>query len=148
MTPNNTPEPGQFPAPVTPPPPPKGLVHLILSHRFFVVALVVVLFLGTLFALGSRHGGSTLPKPEGPLVTATHGEPAATAPKELELRPLIPPPPKGAHEAGAPATPAPLVTHEPTPATPKAGSSHAPPAIPAVATPPREPAKGEVFTQA
>ena len=42
------------------------------------------------------------------------------------------------------------VTHEPTlaPAAPKAGPSHVAPATPAVVTPPREPAKGEVFTRA
>ena len=50
MTPNDTPEPGQFPAPVAPPP--KGLVHLILRHRFLVVSLVVVLFLGVAVCLG------------------------------------------------------------------------------------------------
>ena len=148
MTPNNTPEPGQFPAPVPPPPPPEGLLHLILRHRFFVVALVVVLFLGSLFALGSRHGGSTPPKPAESSVAAPHGEPAATAPKELELKPLMPAPPKGGHEAGPPATPSPQLTHEPAPAAPKTEPSHVPPASPALVTPPREPVKGEVFTQA
>ena len=61
----------------------------------------------------------------------------------------MPVPPKGAHEAGSPATPAPQGTHEPTlaPAPPKAGPSHVAPA-PAVVTPPREPVKGEVFTLA
>ena len=44
MTPNDTPEPGQFPAPL--PPPPGGLLHLIMRHRFLIVSLVVVLFLG------------------------------------------------------------------------------------------------------
>jgi hypothetical protein len=149
MTPNKTPEPGQFPAPVAPvPPPPKGLLNLILAHRFFVVALVVVLFFGSLFALGSRHGGSTPPKPAESLVAAPHGEPAATAPQGLELKPLIPAPPKDGHEAGPPAATLPLLTHEPAPAAPRAEPSHTPPAIPALVTPPREPAKGEVFTQA
>ena len=61
----------------------------------------------------------------------------------------MPVPPKGAHEAGSPATSAPQGTHEPTlaPAPSKAGPSHVPPA-PAVVTPPREPVKGEVFTLA
>jgi hypothetical protein len=146
MTPNNTPEPGQLPAPVAPPP--KGLLHLILRHRFYVVAIVVVLFLGSLFALGSRQGRSTLPKPAESLVAAPHGKPAAMAPREPGLQPLIPAPPQGAHEAVPPATPAPLVTHEPAPAAPKAAPSHTPPVTPAVVTPPREPVKGEVFTQA
>ena len=146
MTPSDTPEPGQFPAPV--PPPPGGLLHLILRHRFFIVSLVVVLFLGTLFAWGTRRSGSAPPKStESSVAAAPHGEPAPTAPKELELQPLMPAPSKGAHEAGSPATPSPQVTHEPAPA-PKAGSSHVPPASPAVVTPPREPVKGEVFTLA
>ena len=105
MTPNNTPEPKQFPAPVTPPP--KGLLHLILRHRFFVVALVAVLFLGSLFALGSRHGGSTPSKPAKSSVAAPHGEPAAAVPKEPALKPLMPAPSKGAPEAGSPAAPVP-----------------------------------------
>jgi hypothetical protein len=148
MTPNNTPEPGQFPAP--PAPPPKGLLHLILHHRFFVVSLVVVLFLGSLFALGSRHGGSTPPKSGESSVAAPHGEPAPTAPKEPALKPLMPAAPKEGHGAGSPATPAPKAAHEPAlaPAPTKAGPSHVPPAAPVQVTPPREPAKGEVFTQA
>ncbi len=82
-----------FPAPV--PPPPGGLLHLIMRHRFLVVSLVVVLFLGSLFAWGSRHGGSTPPKSaESSVAAAPHGEPAPTAPKELELKPLLPAPPK------------------------------------------------------
>jgi hypothetical protein len=148
MTPNNTPEPGQFPAPVAPPP--KGLVHLILRHRFLVVALVVVLFLGSLFAWGSRHGVPTPPKSAESSVAAPHGEPAPTAPKELALKPLMPAPPKGAHETGSPAAPSSQAPHEPAPAPapPKAGPSHVPPAAPVQVTPPREPVKGEVFTLA
>jgi len=149
MTPNDTPEPGQFPAPV--PPPPKGLLALILGHRFLIVSLVVVLFLGSLFAWGAWRGGSTPAKPaESPVAAAPHGEPTPTAPKELELKPLMPAPPESAHKASSPATPAPKGANEPgpTPAHPKTGSSHAPPATPAVVTPPREPVKGEVFTLA
>ena len=152
MTHNDTPEPGHLPAPVGPPPagpPPGGWLHLILRHRFLVVSLVVVLFLGLLFAMGSRHGGSTPPKSAEPSVAAApHGEPAPVAPKELELKPLMPPPPKGAHEAGSPATPSPQVTHEPAPAAPVAGPIHVPPASPALVTPTREPVKGEGFTLA
>ena len=153
MTPNDTSEPGHLPAPAGPPPvgpPPGGLLHLILQHRFFVVSLVVVLFFGVLFARGGRSGGSTPPKPvESSVAAAPHDAPAPTVPKEPELKPLMPAPPKGAHEAGSPATPAPQVTHEPTlaPSPSKAGPSHVPPA-PAVVTPPREPVKGEVFTLA
>ena len=134
MTPNDTSKPGHLPAPVGPPPvgpPPGGLVHLILQHRFFVVSLVVVLFFGVLFARGGRRGDSTPPKPaESSVAAAPHGAPAPTVPKEPELKPLMPVLPKGAHEAGSPATPAPQGTHEPTlaPAPSKAGPSHVPPA--------------------
>ena len=150
MTPNDTPEPGQFPAPL--PPPPGGLLHLIMRHRFLIVSLVVVLFFGLLFAWGGRRGGLTPPKPaESSVAAAPHGGPAPTAPKEQaqELKPLIPAPPKGTHGA-TPPTPSPQGTPEPTlaPAPPQAGSSHVPPASPVPVTPPREPVKGEVFTQA
>ena len=40
------------------------------------------------------------------------------------------------------------MTHEPALATPKEGPSHVPPPSPVVATPTREPVKGEVFTPA
>jgi len=123
-----------------------------MRHRFLIVSLVVVLFFGVLFAWGGRRGGSTPPKAaESSVAAAPHGGPAPTAPKEQaqELKPLTPAPPKGAHEAGSPAKPSPQGTHEPAlaPAPPKSGSSHVPPA-PVPVTPPREPVKGEVFTQA
>lgn len=148
MTPNNTPQPGKFPAPVAPPPP--GLLQVILRHRFFVVALVVLLFLGTLFALGSRHGASTPPKAAESTVAAPHGEPAPAAPKEPALKPLLPVLPKERHEAGSPAAPSSPGTHEPAPvpATPKAGPSQVPPASPILVATPREPVKGEIFTLA
>ncbi len=153
MTPNNTSEPGHLPAAVTPPPagpPPGGLLHLILQHRFFIVSLVVVLFLGVLFAWGGRRSASTPTKPaESSVAATTHDAPASTVSKEPELNPFLTAPLKGAHSGEAPATSAPQVTHEPTlaPSPAKAAPSHAPTA-PAVVTPPREPVKGEVFTQA
>ena len=80
--------------------PPGGVLHLIMQHRFLVVSLVVVLFLGSLFAWGARHGGSTPAKSAEPAVAVVpHGGPAPVAPKELELKPLVSPPAKGAHEA-------------------------------------------------
>ena len=152
MTPNDTPEPGHLPAPVGPPsggPPPSGWLHLILRHRFLVVSLLVVLFLGLLFAMGSRHRGTIPAKPAEPAVAAApHGEPAPEAPKELELKPLIPPPSKEAHEAGTPVMPSPPVTHEPAVPAPVAGPSHVPPASPVLVKPSREPVKGELFTLA
>ena len=152
MTPNETPEPGHLPAHVEPSPggpPPGGLLYLIMQHRFLVVSLVVVLFLGSLFAWEARRGGSTPANSAEPaVVMAPHGGPAPTAPKELELKPLLPPPAKGAHEAGLPVAPSPQLIHEPAPAAPKAVASHVPPPSPVVVTPPREPVKGEVFTLA
>jgi hypothetical protein len=154
MTPNNTFEPGHLPAPVDPTPkgpPPGGLLYLVLRHRFFVVSLVVVLFLGVLFAWGARHRGSTPAKPvESSVAAGTHGAPAPTVSKEPELKPLIPAPAMGVQGGDSPAKPAPAGTHESslTPAPSKTGSSQVPPATPAVVTPPREPVKGEVFTLA
>jgi hypothetical protein len=151
MTPNDTPEPGHLPAPVEPSPggpPPGGVLYLIMQHRFLVVSLVVILFLGSLFAWEARHGSSTLAKSAEPAVAAPHGGLAPTAPKELELKPLMPTPSQGAHEAASPVAPSPQLTHELAPAAPKAEPSHVPPATPAVLTPPREPVKGEVFTLA
>jgi hypothetical protein len=152
MTPNDTPEPGHLPAPVEPSPggpPPGGVLYLIMQHRFLVVSLVVILFLGSLFAWEARHGSSTLAKSAEPAVAAApHGGLAPTAPKELELKPLMPTPSQGAHEAASPVAPSPQLTHELAPAAPKAEPSHVPPATPAVLTPPREPVKGEVFTLA
>jgi hypothetical protein len=127
------------------------LLHLIMRHRFLIVSLVVVLFFGLLFAWGGRRGGSTPPKSaEFSVVAAPHGEPAPTVPKEPELKPLIPAPPKDAHAGDSMATPSSQGTYEPTlaPASPKARPSHVPPASPVPVTPPREPVKGEVFTQA
>ena len=148
MTPNDTPEPGQFPAP----PPPEGLLHLVLRHRFLVVSLVVVLFLGSLFAWGAWRGGSTPPEPaESPVAAAPHGEAAPAAGKPMELKPLIPAaPPRTPMRPGP--RPRSLLkgTHEPAmaPAPPKQGRPTSRRPSPALVTPPREPAKGEVFTQA
>ena len=153
MMPNDTSEPGHLPTPAAPPPvgpPPGGLLHLIFQHPFFVVSLVVLLFFGGLFAWGARRGGSTPPKPVASLVAAApHGEPAPTVPKEPELKPLIPVPPKDSHAGVSPAIPAPQGTHEPmlAPAPLKSEPSHVAPA-PALVTTPREPVKGEVFTLA
>lgn len=154
MTPNDTSEPGHLPEPAGPTPsgpPPGGLFHLILRHRFFVVALVVLLFFWMLFALGGRRGASTLPKPAASLVPgATPGEPAPTASKEPELKPLMPAPPLGAQAGDSPVSLAPQTTQESAlpPALPKLEPSPIPPASPAVVKPPREPVKGEIFTLA
>ncbi|MHB9074188.1 MAG: DUF2333 family protein [Desulfobaccales bacterium] len=135
MTPNDTPEPGQFLAPV---PPPRGVLHLIMSHRFLVVSLVVILFLGSLFAWGALRKGSAPPETaEAPVAAVPHGEATPAAPAPVELKPLIPTPAKEAH------TP-PVILAAP----PKEAPAHVTPAAPAIAPPTREPVKGEVFTEA
>ncbi|MFZ5449382.1 MAG: DUF2333 family protein [Thermodesulfobacteriota bacterium] len=135
MTPTDAPEPEQYPAPA--PPPPGGLLYLILNHRFLVVSLVVILFLGALFAWGTWRGGSAPPESAQPqLAAAPQGETSPAAPKATEMKPLVPTPPKDAH--------APAVTAIPHKETP----SLIPPASPALAPPPREPVKGEIFTLA
>jgi hypothetical protein len=152
MTPNDTSEPGHLPAPAGPPPagpPPGGLVHLILQHRFLIVSLLVVLFFGVLFARGERSGSTPAKQVESSVAATTHDAPAATVSKEPEMKTLLPVLPKDAHEVASPVPSAPQVTHEPTlaPSPSKTKESHATPA-PAVVTPPREPVKGEIFTQA
>jgi hypothetical protein len=133
MTPNDTPEPGQFLAPV---PPPRGVLHLIMNHRFLVVSLVVIMFLGLLFAWGSLRKGSAPPETAAAPVAAAHGE-ATPAPAPIELKPLVPRPPKEAQTPPvSPATP------------PHEAPSVVPPAAPALAPPSREAVKGEVFTEA
>jgi hypothetical protein len=135
MTPNDTPEPGLFPAPV---PPPRGVLHLIMSHRFLVVSLVVILFFGSLFAWGTLRKGSAPPETaEAPVAAAPHGEATPAAPAPVELKPLMPSLPNEAH------TP-PVIPEAP----PKEAPAHVPPAAPAIAAPTREPVKGEVFTEA
>jgi len=124
-----------------------------LQHRFLVVSLVVVLFLGMLFAWGARSRSSMPAKEvESPVAAAPQDAPAPAASKESELKPLMPAPPgtdAGDTPVTPPVKPEPQVTHEPTlaPSPSKAGPGHAPP-TPAVVTPPREPVKGEVFTEA
>jgi hypothetical protein len=135
MTPNDTPKPGQF---LTPVPPPRGVLHLIMSHRFLIVSLVVILFLGLLFAWGTLRKGSAPPETaEAPMAAAPHGEATPPAPAPAELTPLMPTPSKEAH------TP-PVIPVAP----PKEAPAHVPPAAPALTPPSREPVKGEVFSEA
>jgi len=152
MTPKETQEPGQFPVPA--PPPPGGLVALILRQRFLVICLVVILFLGSLFAWEAWRGGSAPPgSAESLTAAAPQGEAAPPASKETGLQPLIPGmPPKDSPEAGLPPKPSPKPLQEtppaPTPAPSKEGMTQVPPVAPVLAAPAREPVKGEVFTEA
>jgi hypothetical protein len=147
MTPNDTPEPGLVPQPEPSPPPPKGLWALIIRHRFIVVSLVVLLFFGGLFAWEELRGGGSSPeasiKAEGPATTA-ESQPA----QEPEIQPLMPGVPES--HTGAPQTaPATPKTHEAGKTIPAAPESlKHPTAAPVMAPPPREPVKGEIFTQA
>ena len=135
MTSNDTPEPEQFPAPV---PPPGKVLGLILRHRFLVVSLVVVLFFAVLFAWERWHRVPVPPEsPKSPVAAAPHGEPAPPPAKDQEHQPAVPPAP-GHKEAKEPAI---------LPAPAKEAPAHVPPASPVLA-PPREPVKGEVFTEA
>jgi hypothetical protein len=139
MTPNNTSDPAQLPAPI---PPPGKLLDLVLRHRFLVVSLVVVLFLGILFVWGGLRQGS--PPPESvatPVAAAPHGEAAPTSAKAKEPLPAVPaaPPHGAAQEPAVHAAPS------------KEAPGHIPPASPVMApapAKPREPVKGEVFTGA
>jgi hypothetical protein len=134
MTPNDMPEPEQFPVPV---PPPKGILRLLLAHRFLTIAFVVILFLGALFAWGAWHRESAPPLlSEAPGAAAPHGETTPEAPKATELKPLIPAPSKELHEPAPPTAP------------PPEAHGAIPPASPVLAPPAREPVKGEVFTEA
>jgi hypothetical protein len=134
MTPNDASKPGQFPVPI---PPPRGLLPLILNHRFLIVSLVVILFLGSLFVWGALHEGSIPPESaESPVAATPHSETTPAAPAVPEVNPLIPAPSQDIHEPALPSVP-----HQEPP-------SVVPPAAPALAPPSREPVKGEVFTEA
>jgi hypothetical protein len=131
---NDIPEPDRS---LTPVPPPGGILHLIMNHRFLVVSLVVILFVGSLFIWGGLRKSSAPPESaESPVAATPHGETAPAVPKAADLKPLIPPPSKDLHEPAVAAAP-----HQEAP-------SVIPPAAPALAPPAREPVKGEVFTKA
>ncbi len=110
-----------------PTPPDQGLLARLLRYRFFLVALVIILFFGALFAWQAMQGK---PAPEAPApVAALTREGAPEQAKEPEHA-LIPAP--EVKEPAAAAHPAPAAPHTPAP----------------LAAAPREPAKGEVFTRA
>jgi hypothetical protein len=139
MKPNDVPGPGEFPAPM---PPPRGVLNLLMNHRFLIISLVVILFLGSLFVWEAWRSGSAPSEPaESPVAAVPHSETTSettpAAPTGLEEKPLAPAPPKV-----SPALPsAPAPPH-------REATSAIPPASPVLAPPPREPVKGEVFTQA
>ncbi len=141
MTPNDSPPEKRLPAKVPPTSPgsTESLLQRVLRHRFLLVALVVILFLGALFTWEARQGKMATETPAEK--TATSHEPApvqAPAAKEPEHAP-----PAAAHQE------APAATHGQTPAAGHGETPAAPPpAAPAMTPPVREPVKGEIFTRA
>ncbi len=137
MTPKGPDKPEHLPAPLPPggpsPAPDLTLLGRLLRYRFFLVALVIILFFAGLFAWRALVQSGPAPEIQTP-AGLSHEE----APKATEGgHPLIPSPGQEAKapEAAAPAAPA--------------GPTHGAPPAPALpAAPPREPAKGEVFTRA
>ncbi len=113
--------------PEGPDPADKSLLALLLRYRFFLVALVIVLFFAALFTWQSWQG--TAPSQEThPFAAPSLGKAPEKAPAAGHALAPTPTP-----EAKAPET------AHPSPAAP----------VPApLAAPPREPAKGEVFTRA
>lgn len=134
MTPNDSPGPAQLPAPI---PPPEKFLTFLMRHRFLIVSLVVVVFIALLFVWGGRKKAAAPPPAEPPAAAAPHAETVPPVAQEKELLPVLPPPP-AAKEAKEPAA---------VPAPPLEAPAHVPPASPAQAAP-REPVKGEVFTEA
>ena len=101
----------------------ENLLTRLLRYRFFLVALVIILFFAALFTWQSWQG--TAPSQEAHQPALSHSGVPGKAPEAGHA-------PASTQEAGTPAT------AHPTPAAP----------VPAPLVPPREPAKGEVFTRA
>jgi hypothetical protein len=128
MTPNGPEKPEHLPMPLPPGgpgPAEKSLLARLLRYRFFLVALVIILFFAALFAWQSCQGMA--PSQEAPPAAALSHEGAPGKPPEAGHAP-----------APTPEAKAPAATAHPAPAAP----------VPAPLVPPREPAKGEVFTRA
>jgi hypothetical protein len=106
------------PLPPESPPPRAGWLKLLLSYRFFLVILVIVLFLVLLFSWETYRSAEAPSATPGPAVHAPLAKPpeAATPPEAVK------------------------------PPEPEATLAPAPP--PAELPPPRVPVKGEVFTRA
>lgn len=124
-------KPEHLPVPVSPggpTPPDQSLLARLLRYRFFLVALVIILFFGALFAWQALFQGKPAQEAPAPLAALSHeGVPEQAKEPEHALIPA----PEVKEPAGA-AHPAPAMPHAPAP----------------LAAPPREPAKGEVFTRA
>ncbi len=105
-----------MPAPLPPQPPRPSWLISLLTHRFLVIALVIVVFLAVLFVHGRWRGITSSPLAEMPTVSAP-AEPAAPTPggsaeepKPAEpLKEVAPAPPPPPLPPLAPAAPKPLV---------------------------------------
>lgn len=117
-----------MPLPSKTAPSPESTLTRLLRQRFFIVALVIIIFLAILFGWESFRKKGVEAPPAPPAEISTKVEPPEAAPASHAALP----------EAAAPAEPAPIK------ATPPAHA--APPAPPVPAR--KEPVKGEVFTRA
>ncbi len=154
MTPSPEPQSGKLPVPVPPdsPAPETGKLKALLRQRFFLVALVVIVFLGILFSLESFKKPSPPPEPsphgpEAPLAL----KPPEPSPQGPKTPPAVKPPEP---PAGVQPEASPPPEHLAEPAAPKLPEHPAKPAAPAIPTPPPTPVpagppvKGEVFARA
>jgi hypothetical protein len=133
MTPTGPERPEYLPMPIAPGGPQADkLLARLLRYRFFLVALVIILFFAALFTWQSWKGTAPSPETHPLAALAPEGAPAKVPEAGHTLAPT--------QAAGTPAT------AHPAPSAP--ATAHPTPAAPASIVPPREPAKGEVFTRA
>ena len=136
-----TPKPDRLPVLLPPEPsgPPESALKRLLRHRFILVALIIIAFMGILFIRGAPKEVQTPSAPHSPEAAAPPAKEPPPAPPQAT--PAEPPKeaaaPKGAHAPASPKEAAPpKVAHAPAPAPPSPTA------------PPRERLKGEAFTRA
>ncbi len=129
MTPNPERPPAHLPVPLPPEPPASGesLLTRLLRQRFLLVALVILVFLGSLFSWESWRKAQGPPKSHDTEAAIPHGGTPPAPAQVKEPEPVKPG--EAAKEAAPPAHPA-------------------APAHPAPAAPTRPAVKGEAFTRA
>jgi hypothetical protein len=143
MTPKGSEKPEHLPMPLPPggpsKPPADTLMARLLRHRFYLVALVVILFLASLFAWKEFFKTAPPPGTLTPVAELTHEKALAKgADPGHATAPVAHPEAKHPAPTAEPAAP-PVTAHPPA-------AAH--PAPTPLAAPPREPAKGEIFTRA
>jgi hypothetical protein len=136
MTPKGPEIPENLPMPIPPggptPAPSATLLARLLRYRFYLVALVIILFFAALFAWQSWKGAAPAPEAHQPAALSPGGTPEKAPQPGHAVIPELKEP--------AAAHPAPEATVPPT--------AHPVPLPAPLAAPPREPAKGETFTRA